>query len=153
MLDIRPELVVANVEAVDAAGVINLLAERLHTQGLVEAGYGAATLAREQEHPTGLPTKPFPIAIPHADAEGVIQSSLAMASLKEPVIFQNMADPDEDLAVELVLLLANNNPEEQIQSLRNLSLVFGQPDKLLELRSLTSPVEIARWLDAELNVE
>jgi PTS system galactitol-specific IIA component len=151
LLDIRPEFVAANVEAADAVAVITLLAGRLHAHGVVAATYGAATLEREMEHPTGLPTNPFPIAIPHADADGVIKSSLAMASLKEPVLFKNMADPDEDLSVELVLLLANNNPEEQIQSLRNLSLVFGQPDKLTELRSLTSPDEIARWLDAELN--
>ena len=62
-----------------------------------------------------------------------------------------MADPDEDLPVELVFLLANNNPEEQVEALRSLAEVFGEQDKLIALRSLTKPVEIVQWLENELN--
>ncbi len=112
MLEILDDYIAVDVAAPDAESIINLLAAKLYRAGAVGPGYAAATIAREKEHPTGLPTKPFCIAIPHADANGVLRSALAVATLKQPVTFRNMADPDEELAVEVVLLLANNSPEE-----------------------------------------
>jgi PTS system galactitol-specific IIA component len=142
--------VVVDLDAPDAHTVISLLAEKLHVQGLVAADYGDQTWARELEHPTGLPTKPFSIAFPHADAQGVHQSALAVATLRNPVQFKNMADPDENLDVFIVLMLANKSPEEQIQTLRNLALLFGQPEKLVELRDQPSLQAVVAWLKQEL---
>jgi galactitol PTS system EIIA component len=152
VLHINDELVLLDLAAPDAADVIERLAGCMHAQDLVSDDYGQQTLAREAKHPTGLPTTPFCIAFPHADAVGVKQSALALAILREPVIFKNMADPDEDLEVHLVLMLANKAPEEQIQTLRNLAVLFGQPEKLLELRSLPTPEKTVAWLRLELGL-
>lgn len=151
MAEIDAALVAVDVDLPGAEAVIDLLAGLLHAHGAVSASYGAATLERERKHPTGLPTRPFCIAFPHADADGVNRSALAVASLRRPVVFQSMEDPEESLPVELVFMLANNSPEDQVQALRNLSLVFGQPGKLTELRALASPAEVARWLRQELD--
>jgi PTS system galactitol-specific IIA component len=124
----------------------------MHAQGLVAAGYGAQTWDREMLHPTGLPTTPFCIAFPHADAEGVNQSALGLAVLQQSVKFQNMADPDEALDVMLVFMLANRDPEEQIQTLRNLAVLFGQPEKLVELRDQASLQGVESWLRRELRL-
>jgi PTS system galactitol-specific IIA component len=150
VLVIDPSLILLGLEAGDAAEVIDALSARLNALDLVSAEYGAATVAREEAHPTGLPTNPFCIAFPHADAEGVLHSSLAVATLIKPVKFRNMADPDEDLEVLIVFLLANRDPEEQIQALRRLAVIFGQAEKLVELRSLSSPDSAAAWLEREL---
>jgi PTS system galactitol-specific IIA component len=104
------------------------------------------------DHPTGLPTKPFCIAFPHADAEGVNHSALGVAVMHQPVKFQNMADPDEDLDVMLVFMLANRDPQEQIQTLRNLAVLFGQPEKLTELRDQTTLQGVVSWLRRELRL-
>ncbi len=127
MLRFNKEFVLVGFDAEDSDAVIQALARRLHDAGLVEAEYGAATIERERHHATGLPTRPFPIAFPHADADGVIESALAVATLKRPVGFRNMADPEEELPVELVIMLA-------------------------ELRSLTTDEDIAEWLTEELNL-
>jgi galactitol PTS system EIIA component len=140
------------LEAPDAQTVINTLAARLVSRGLVSKDYGRLTCEREQKHPTGLPTQPFCIAFPHADAEGVNQSALAVALMKKPVPFKNMADPDEDLEVHIVLMLANKDPEEQIQTLRNLALLFGEPEKLAELRNQSGPQQVTAWLRRELRL-
>ena len=63
-----------------------------------------------------------------------------------------MADPEEDLQVFLVLMLANRNPEEQIQTLRNLALLFGQPDKLVALRDQSTAKKAVTWLRGELHL-
>lgn len=152
MLEFNEALIAFDLHAKDAKEVIDLLAGKLHAQDLVSAEYGAQTWARERTHPTGLPTKPFCIAFPHADANGVNRSGLAMAVLRQPVQFQNMADPDEALDVMLVFMLANRNPEEQIQTLRNLAMLFGQPEKLMELREQTTPQGVENWLRRELRL-
>lgn len=152
MLHFNEALIAFDLQADTAHEVIDLLARRLQAQDLVAADYGAQTWARELNHPTGLPTKPFCIAFPHADAEGVNKSALAVAMLRKPVIFQNMADPEEGLDVRLVFMLANRNPEEQIQTLRNLAMLFGQPEKLIELRDQKTPRGVEDWLRRELRL-
>ena len=150
MLEFDAELTLWDLDCPDAAAVIASLAARLAARGCVTGDYGAQTLARERRHPTGLPTRPFCIAFPHADADGVVRSALGVAILRRPVPFRSMADPDEDLPVEVVFLLANNQPDEQIATLRSLAELFGQPEKLSDLRAQPSAVEAAAWLRAEL---
>lgn len=152
MLEFNEALIAYDLEAQDAHEVIDLLAAELHAQDLVLAEYGAQTWKRELDHPTGLPTKPFCIAFPHADAEGVNQSALAVAVLRHPVIFQNMADPDEGLEVSVVFMLANRDPAEQIETLRNLATLFGRPEKLIELRDQTTLQGVEDWLRRELRL-
>ncbi len=152
MLEFNESLIAFDLQAKDAREVIELLAGKMHAQGFVSAEYGLQTWAREQVHPTGLPTKPFCIAFPHADAEGVSKSALGVAVMRQPVIFQNMADPDEGLEVLIVFMLANRSPEEQIQTLRNLAALFGQPEKLAELRDQSTLQGVESWLRRELRL-
>jgi PTS system galactitol-specific IIA component len=152
VLEFNESLIAFDLQAKDAKEVIDLLSGSMYAQGLVSAEYGAQTWARELEHPTGLPTKPFCIAFPHADAQGVNRSALGVAVMHQPVQFQNMADPDESLDVELIFMLANRDPEEQIQTLRNLAVLFGQPEKLVELRDQATLQGVASWLRRELRL-
>jgi len=150
MLEFDVDLACWDLEASDAGSVIAHLAARMAARGCVAAEYGDQTLAREHQHPTGLPTRPFCIAFPHADATGVARSALAVAALCRPVIFKNMADPDEDLAVEIVFMLANRRPEEQIGTLRQLAELFGQAEKLAALRAQPNAAQATAWLKGEL---
>ncbi len=152
MLEFNESLIAFDLEAQDAREVIDILAGKMHAQGLVAAEYGMQTWERELHHPTGLPTKPFCIAFPHADAEGVHRSALGVAVLRQPVTFQNMADPDEGLEVSIIFMLANHDPQEQIQTLRNLAELFGQPDKLIALREQSTLQGIESWLRRELRL-
>lgn len=150
MLEIDAKYIFHDLEAADAQSAIALMCAPLHDQGAVRATYADETIAREHKHPTGLPTQPFAIAFPHAEAEGVHRSALAVATLKAPVQFRNMADPDEELPVEIIFLLANREPEEQVQALRRLAMIFGEAEKLVSLRQMQDPVQTAKWLTSEL---
>jgi PTS system galactitol-specific IIA component len=152
MLKLTESSILVNLAAENCDTVIHHLADALHQQGFVTADYGKLTCLRETKHPTGLPTRPFCIAFPHADSDGVIHSALAVAILEKPVYFKNMADPTEDLSVELVIMLANANPEEQIQTLRSLATLFGEGEKLTALKSQPSPAEAANWLRQALQL-
>jgi len=63
-----------------------------------------------------------------------------------------MADPDESLEVMVVFMLANRDPEEQIQTLRNLAVLFGQPEKLVKLRDQSTLQAVESWLRRELRL-
>jgi PTS system galactitol-specific IIA component len=152
MLAFNESLILFDITAEDAKDVIELLSSRMHAQGFVSEDYGAQTWEREINHPTGLPTKPFCIAFPHADANGVNQSALGVALLRQPVKFFNMADPEEELDVSLVFMLANRDPQEQIQALRNLAVLFGQPEKLVELQNQATLQDVESWLRKELHL-
>ena len=152
MLEFNESLIAFDIQAKNAKEVIDLLSGSMYAQGLVSAEYGAQTWARELEHPTGLPTKPFCIAFPHADAQGVNRSALGVAVMHQPVKFQNMADQDESLDVDLIFMLSNRDPEEQIQTLRNVAVLFGQPEKLVELRNQVTLKGAASWLKSELHL-
>lgn len=149
-MKIDEAIIALDVEAKNNEELITILAEKLCAAGYVDETYGQATIVRERIHPTGLPTKPFPIAIPHADAEGVITSALAFASMKKPVKFCNMVEPEEELPAEMIFMIANNTPEEQVKVLRKLATLFGDPEKLVELKALTHSKKIVDWFEVEL---
>jgi PTS system galactitol-specific IIA component len=152
-MKIDEAIIALDVEVNSSEALISILAEKLLEAGYVDETYGQATIVRERIHPTGLPTKPFPIAIPHADAEGVITSALAFASMKQPVMFCNMVEPEEELPAEMVFMIANNTPEEQVKVLRKLATLFGDPEKLVELKALTQSKNIVDWFEVELSRE
>ena len=149
-MKIEESIVALNMEAQDCMEVILELAEMLRKAGYVGSSYGEAAVAREMVHPTGLPSKPICIAIPHADADDVIDSALAYAFLKNPVKFRNMVEPEEELPVEMVFMIANGSPEEQVKALRRLATLFGDPEKLVELKALTRKDTIVSWFTSAL---
>ena len=82
------------------------MARALHQLGLVHDSFEEALLAREAASPTALPLPGRKLAVPHADPEHVRAPAIACATLSEPVKFREMGNPDQELAVEVVALLA-----------------------------------------------
>ena len=76
-----------------------------------------------------------------------------MGILEQPVKFRNMADPDEQLDVHIVIMMANSNPTEQIDTLRNLAELFGEGEKLVELQYQPDSEAAVNWLKRELRLD
>jgi PTS system galactitol-specific IIA component len=136
------EAVVLQHHAADSEDVIRVLGERLRRLGRVKDGFVEATLRREAEMPTGLPLGgDINAAIPHVDIEYVNTPALALATLTSPVVFHNMVEPDEDVPVRLVIMLALDQPKSQIEMLQQVSAVLQQPDLVAQLVAATSVSE------------
>jgi len=146
MFKIESDLILLDLEAVDAEEVIRSLCGKLEDSGYISPEHVQAVLKRERNYPTGLPTRPFCVALPHGEAEGVHESALAFARLRKPVIFRNMADANEDLDVILVFLIVNKDPENQVKTLRKLSEMFAEQGQLSVLASLEDTEEVAKML-------
>lgn len=121
-----------NVET--ASDVISHLGNLLLKAGYVRPSFVQATLAREKELPTGLPLDgAVNAAIPHTDVDHVLKSGLALATLTRPVVFKNMALPDEPVEVQLVLLLALDQPKTQVEMLKEVADLLQQSELVAQL--------------------
>ena len=131
---IEPELGTPTPEA-----VIAILCERLVEEGYVGPSYCQATLDRERQFPTGLPTLPYPTAIPHAEADGVSNTGVAIAVLGHPVPFQAMDSPKESLDVRIALLLAVADSANQVSMLQWVCTLVQDQSVVEALSSAKSP--------------
>lgn len=131
--------------------VINCLAGIMADKGYVTTDYALEVSEREKKYPTGLPTQEVKVAIPHAGADNVIQPCVALAVLNKPVVFNSMENPDQELDVQIVFLLANKDSGKQLESLQSLTGLFADPSILQDVLRSCSAKGIAALLNQELS--
>ena len=134
-------LVFLNLKANSDDEVLTILAKKLVDLGYVTKQYLPAVLEREKKFPTGLPTVPFGVAIPHTDADKVKEAQVAFALLENPVKFKTMGNSNCDTEVKLVFMLALKSPEDQLDMLQKLIGVFNDEEKVLKLSQVKTPEE------------
>lgn len=146
---LKPQAIVVQLEAQSSEEVIRALGTRLLELGYVKQNFITATLEREANMPTGLPLGgDINAAIPHVDIEYVNHSALALATLKDPVIFYNMVDSAEVVPVQLVIMLALDQPKSQIEMLQRVSGILQQPELIVKLMAARTPDEVLTLLSA-----
>lgn len=123
-----PNMILCEFEADGSKEVIQQLAELALKEECIEPIFIEKILEREAAYPTGLPTA-IPIAIPHVH-DGCLRSFFSMATLKKPVAFNCMGDPDEKIKTKLVFMFGITDPSEQTKVLRKFSTMF-QDEALL----------------------
>ncbi|NMB54889.1 MAG: PTS sugar transporter subunit IIA [Leptolinea sp.] len=130
------DAVCLKMDARDATDVIENLGIRLFIDGYVKDTFVDAALSREQKLPTGLPLGgEVNAAIPHTDVVHVLKPGVALATLKRPVVFKNMIQPDEEVKVRLVFLLSLEQPKSQIEMLQEIAGVLQKPETVDKLIS------------------
>jgi PTS system galactitol-specific IIA component len=140
---LKPEAIVLHLAAQCSQEVIEVLGARLLALGYVKPDFVAATLKREAEMPTGLPLAgTINAAIPHVDIEFVNRPALALATLQSPVVFHDMVDSEAALPVQLVIMLALDQPKSQIEMLQRVAGILQQPDLILELMAAQLPADV-----------
>lgn len=133
-LKIGKNLVHVFRERVTKDEAIKFLAARLQESGYVKTSFESAVLEREAIFPTGLPTEPVGVAIPHTDTEHVHVSALAVGILASPVVFQEMGSLDSEINVNIISMMAISDPKSVMPVLRNLALAYQDQQFLTLLR-------------------
>lgn len=118
---LNEDLIYRNIDFKTSREIETFLADQLYENGYVKEGYKKALLEREQRFPTGLPSSQPAIAIPHANADLVNKTTLAVATLKEPVEFKNMGNTKEDIPVRIVIMLVIAEPHSQVKMLQKVA--------------------------------
>lgn len=151
----KEDLIVTGLEAKNDEEVITALGNLLYLKGYVKKSFVKAVIDREKKYPTGLPINEINLAIPHTDAEHVLKPAIALAVLKKPVLFKNMADPHQEVKANLVFAIALNDSHNQPILLQKLMSIF-QDEKLLltikESQSASSIFDIIKLKFKEENV-
>lgn len=142
-----PEALIFDMTAETAEEVIRNLSGKLMYAGYVRSSYVESVLSRERVQPTGLPLEgKYNAAIPHTDVDHVIKPGIAMATLARPVMFRNMIVPDEEVPVQLVFLLALDQPKSQIEMLQQVSQVLQKPDLVEQLMNARNLFQVREAL-------
>ena len=135
------------LEADDRDDCIRKICAIMAKNGYIGDDYADAVIARENEYPTGLPTEGPLVAIPHALQGTVFKTGAGIAVLTSPVGFYNIAEPEELLMVEVVFVLANFEPEKQLNDLKLLMECCSDREMLEGIRNAKSESEIVELFE------
>ena len=140
---LQAEHMLVGLSRPDSSSVIRDLNDLLVQQGKTLAAYAEDAVARESSFPTGLPTQPVAVAIPHAAPDNVLASALAVATLGSPVQFAQMgADGSVKLDAHMVFLLAVKEQEKQVAMIQQLMKVIQNQSLLRAMMKATRPQQL-----------
>ncbi|WP_296561729.1 PTS sugar transporter subunit IIA [uncultured Acetobacterium sp.] len=122
----------------DQFDAIALAAKPLLAQGCITENFVDAVVERERTYPTGLPTK-IGVALPHTEAKYVLKESISIVTLKNTIVFAGMGNPKESIPVQIVFLLAINDPEKQLKILQTIITIIQNEKMLKKIKDAKEP--------------
>lgn len=143
--------ILIGLNAVSDQDAINKLGKHLYGKGYVKETFTQACLERETAFPTGLQVPGGGAAIPHAGTEHVKTSAIGVATLKKPVEFQAMAEPEKTILVSIILMLAVADKAIVVPVLGNVINILKSEAAFKALQSASSPEEVKRIISSHLN--
>lgn len=141
-----------DVEVQNFPELINQIAQPLIADGDVLAEFPEKVIKREENFPTGLPTEPIGVAIPHTDAKYVNHNRVTIATLKKPITMEVMGGMDDTkIEVSIVFLLALGQSNKQLNILKKLMGILPEAE-LLERIKTGSKEEIYKIAREEIGL-
>jgi PTS system galactitol-specific IIA component len=149
LLDI--DHILLGVEAVNAQDAIRIMTAALVQTGHVKPEFADDVWEREKTFPTGLPTQPLPVAIPHADPTFIQQSAVGIGVLKSSVLFGQMGtDGSTELEIKVLFLLAIKEREKQVEMIQQLMTLLQTPSLLEGLSVEKQPAAVLDLINKTL---
>ena len=125
---IMRELAEIDLDVENYERVFDIMGARFLEKGYVNEKYLPTIKEREATYPTALPVEPYPIAIPHTEADAIIKPFIAPVRLKHTIPWGDMSDPDNKFDVKLVVMLGFKEPGAHIELLQILMHNFQKPE-------------------------
>lgn len=147
---IGPELVHVGLEVPSRDALFRRMATTLEHEGRVADTFLQGLIDREVNFPTGLPVNGG-VAIPHTDAEHVIEDSISIATLATPVGFREMAGADDtEIPVDVVFMLALGGSGHHLTILQQVLKCIQDPEFMTFIRASRSADEIFQLASAKI---
>lgn len=135
--------ILIDLDATDAQSAIRMLTAALVRTRHVASEFAEDVWRREETFPTGLPTQPLAIALPHADPDHVNCSAIGIGILNTPVQFGQMGtDGSVMLDVRMVFLLAIKEREKQVEMIQQLMILIQTGSLLEEIFRAGTPEKV-----------
>ena len=140
-----------NRQASDNGDAIKQLGKMLGDNNYIDPSYTKSVIEREQTFPTGLVLASAGIAIPHASPENnVLKNGIAAISLVKPVKFHSMENPDSEIDVDMVFMLALASSTDHLDVLKKLFVAFQNQSLVNALKHSTDKAEFLKLLTNNL---
>jgi galactitol PTS system EIIA component len=142
---INEKIIATKILVKDSTEVIKEMGKRLLQAGLVYDNFIPAVIQREEFYPTGLPTK-IPVSLCHTDAEYITASFLTLATLKKPIPFREMGNPESIQDVKIVFVLGVKEKNEHTAVLKKIMELIRDERLLKLIYDSKSAIEIKEIL-------
>jgi len=147
-VEIDKELILVGLDTETKEEALEKIGQQLYEGGYVTDQFVPSVLKREEEYPTGLPTLPYAIAIPHTDTDKVIEPKIAIATLKNAVPFSVMGNADNQVDVKIIFMLALNSPDKQLETLKKLTDMFQNKEAVEKFGNVKDAEEFMELLSS-----
>lgn len=145
------ELVFPNLNCKTKEETLEFLSGKLYESQYVSADFQSAILEREKTYPTGLPSEGVGIAIPHTDNKYVYKTTMAIGILNEPVLFQSMDNKNKEIKIQIILMLAIEEPHGQLEALQQVVSLIQNKKLVQKLTETTTKSEIIKLIKPYFN--
>jgi galactitol PTS system EIIA component len=149
-LTIDENIILVKESVKDKEEIIRKLGGLLLSNGFVKDTYTQAVYDRELVYPTGLKARVTGVAVPHTDTIHVNKPAVAIATLKNPIIFNGMGAPETEVSVDIVLMLAIHDPKQVVNVLRKVIFVIEDDEALIKLQAAKTKKEIKEIMQAHI---
>lgn len=123
-------LVFNNFEANTYEEILDKLSKMLYERNIVKEEFIVKIKEREDNFPTGLECGEINVAVPHSDHIYVNEGKVVFAKLKNPVLFNKMDDPSQQIPVSIIIMLVVAEPKAHIDLLQKVFGVIQNQDLL-----------------------
>lgn len=114
-------------------------------EGKIDQKYLESIEEREKQFPTGLNVGNICVAIPHTDYQHSKTTQLVITTLKTPINFRQMDNPDKICPVSIVIQILFDTPKKQLVLLKELM-------KMIQNQSFLESVKKASDKDTIMNL-
>ncbi|MEE8885428.1 MAG: PTS sugar transporter subunit IIA [Eubacteriales bacterium] len=140
---LKDSLIFTNLEAKTTADVFSIMGGELTRQGYAKDSYVEALNTREAEYPTGLDIDGVGVALPHTDVSHTNNTAIAVATLRNPVVFNEMGGEEEDkVNVNVVFMLCVNDPGGHMDVLQRVVTIIQDKSVMTKIQNAGSKDEI-----------
>lgn len=126
---INKDLIFTNLSSSSKEDLLKLMGSKLEKLNFVKKGFTESVIKREEMYPTGLHGLNFGFAIPHTDSSFIIKPTIAIAIIPDGVNFKRMDDSDKSIKSKIIIMLAINSPDTQLDALQ--TIVVAMQDEFL----------------------
>lgn len=140
---INEELILPDIIASNNFEALDFMSENLFKLGYVKETFIDAVKEREKNFPTGLfVSDKISVAIPHADRGHVNKIGISFGRLENPVKFALMGSPEKSTNVNIIVMLAIDDPNAHMQYLAKIVDIFSDETLLTQLTECHTSKEI-----------
>ncbi len=116
--------------------------QNLEQESKIDSKYLESIKEREKNFPTGLKTGNICVAIPHTDYQHSKTTQLVVTTLKTPLKFHQMDDPNSYCDVNIIIQILFDTPEKQLSLLKNLMKLIQNQDFLQNIKNAKDKKQI-----------